>query len=62
MDFPNPLSQLDYDLAELEWRLNQLIDNIWKLIGDYEDLKEEWGYDSSPRPPYEFNLLQTIDN
>jgi hypothetical protein len=61
MDFPNPITQLDYFLAELEWRFDRLLEDIWELIDECEELKEEWGYDSSPRPPREFDPLQTLN-
>jgi hypothetical protein len=60
MDFPTPLTLLDYFLAELEWRFNRLHEGIWELINDCEDLKEEWGYYPSPRPPHKFDPLQTL--
>jgi hypothetical protein len=60
MDSSNSRSQVDYFLVELEWRFDQLCDGIWELIEVCEDLKAEWEYDPSPRPPREFDPLQTI--
>jgi hypothetical protein len=60
MNVQNPTTQLEYFLAELEWRFDRLCDEIWELIEVCEDLKAEWGYDSSPRPPRNFDPLQTL--
>jgi hypothetical protein len=60
MDSPNPMTQIDYFLVELEWWFDRLCDGIWDLIEACEDLKAEWGHDPSPRPPRDFDPLQTL--
>ena len=60
MDFSELLLQLDYYLAELEWRFDLLFNQIWEIYDELGDIKEILEYDPSPRPPQEFDLLQTI--
>jgi hypothetical protein len=60
MNVQNLLTQLDYFLAEIEWRFDRLCDEIWELIEVCEDLRAEWEYNSSPRPPRDFDPLQTL--
>lgn len=60
MDFPEPLSLIDYYLAELEWRFDLLFNQIWEIYDELGDIKEILEYDPSPRPPHEFDPLQTI--
>jgi hypothetical protein len=60
MNVQNPLTQLDYFLAELEWRFDRLCDEIWELIEVCEDLRAEWEYNLSPRPPRDVDPLQTL--
>ena len=60
MDFSEPLTILNYYLAELEWRFDLLFNQIWEIYNELGDIKEALEYDSSPRPPREFDPLQTI--
>ena len=60
MDFSEPLSLLDYYLAELEWRFDLLFNQIWEIYDELGDIKGILEYDPSPRPPWEFDPLQTI--
>ena len=60
MDFPEPLSLLDYYLAKLEWRYNLLFNQIWEIYDELGAIKEVLEYNASPRPPQEFDPLQTI--
>ena len=60
MDFSEPLTILDYYRAELEWRFDLLFNQIWEIYDELGDIKEALEYDSSPRPPREFDPLQTI--
>ena len=60
MDFSEPLMILDYYLVELKWRFDLLFNQIWEIYDELEDIKEALKYDPSPRPPHEFNPLQTI--
>ena len=60
MDFSEPLTILDYYLAELEWRFDLLFNQIWEIYNELGDIKEMLEYDPSPRPPREFDLLQTL--
>jgi hypothetical protein len=60
MDFPNPLSTLDYFLAELDWRFDLLSNQIWEIYDELGDIKEQLEYDGSPAPPHEFDPLRTI--
>jgi hypothetical protein len=60
MDFPDPPTLLDYHLAELEWRFDQIFNSIWEIYDELDDIKTDWGYDGSPRPPADFDPLQTI--
>ena len=60
MDFSELLLLLDYYLAELEWRFDLLFNQIWKIYDELGDIKEMLEYDTSPRPPQEFDPLQTI--
>ena len=58
MDFPEPLSLLDYYTAELDWKFDWLIDQIWEFIEELKDIKEILEYDNAPPP--EFDPLRTI--
>ena len=60
MDFPEPLSILDYYLAELEWRFDCLLNQIWEIYDELGDIRDILEYDDSPRPPREFDPLQTL--
>ena len=60
MDFSEPLSLLDYYLAELDWRFDLLFNQIWEIYNKLGDIKEILEHDPSPRPPHEFDPLQTI--
>jgi hypothetical protein len=60
MDFPEPLSLFDYYTAELNWRFDWLIDRIWELIEEIEDIKEALEYDNDARPPAEFDPFRTV--
>ena len=60
MDFSEPLTILDYYLAELKWRFDLLFNQIWEIYDELGDIKEALEYDPSPRPPREFDPLQTI--
>ena len=60
MDFSEPLMILDYYLAELEWRFDLLLNQIWEIYDELGDIKEALEYDASPRPPHKFDPLQTI--
>ena len=60
MDFSEPLTILDYYLAELEWRFDLLFNQIWEIYDELGDIKEALEYDPSPRFPCEFDPLQTI--
>jgi hypothetical protein len=68
MDFPEPITVLDYYLAELDWRFDGLHELIYQIYDDLADIREilEYTpspeYDPSPRPPYEFDPLQRIQN
>ena len=59
MDFSKPLLLLDCYLAELEWRFDLLFNLIWEIYNELRDIKEVLEYDASPRPPFEFNPLDT---
>ena len=59
MEFDQPLSLIDYYQAELEWRTLCMCEKIWDILDELEAIREILEYDSSPRPPTEFNLLQT---
>ena len=50
MDFSEPLSLLDYYLAELDWRFNLLFNQIWEIYNKLGDIKEILEYNPSPRP------------
>ena len=60
MDFPEQLSLLDYYLAKLERRFNLLFNQIWEIYDKLGDIKEVLEYNGSPRPPHEFDPLQTV--
>ena len=60
MDFPEPLSLVNYYLAELEWRFDLLFNQIWEIYDELGNIKEVLEYDPSPRPPQEFDPLRTI--
>ena len=60
MDFSEPLSLLDYYLAELDWRFDLLFNQIWEIYDELGDIKEVLEYNTSPRPPCKFDPLQTI--
>ena len=61
MEFSEPLSLLDYYLAELEWRFDMIFEQIWEIYDELGDIKEVLEYDdSSPSPPREFNPLQRL--
>ena len=60
MDFSEPLTILDYYLAELEWRFGLLFNQIWEIYNELGDIKEALEYNPSSRPPHEFDPLQTI--
>ena len=60
MDFSEPLTILNYYLAELKWRFNLLFNQIWEIYDELGDIKETLEYNPSPRPPCEFDPLQTI--
>ena len=51
MDFSEPLTILDYYLAELKWRFDLLFNQIWEIYDELGDIKEALEYDPSPRPP-----------
>ena len=54
------MTQVDYFVAELDWRFVILMNGIWEILDDLADILEGLEYDGSPRPPYEFDPLQTI--
>ena len=60
MDFSEPLTVLDYYLAEIEWRFDLLFNQIWEIYDELGDIKEMLEYDPSPRPPREFDPFQTL--
>ena len=60
MDFPEPLSALDYFLDELDWRFDFLFNQIWEIYDELGDIKERLEYDGSPAPPNKFDPLQTF--
>lgn len=55
-----PLSTLDNMQMELEWRILDLLNQIWEIREYLEDIREVLKYDPSPAPPREFNPLQTL--
>ena len=59
MEFDQPLSLIDYYQAELEWRMLCMCEKIWDILDELEAIREILEYDGSPRPPAEFNPLQT---
>ena len=51
---------LEEMITELDRRFIEILNRIWEITDNLEDIREELEYDPSPAPPADFNPLCTI--
>ena len=54
------LTQLEDMIEEVEGRLLWILNRVWEVINDLQDIIDKLEYDPSPAPPADFDLLRTI--
>ena len=53
-------TQLEDMIEELEGQFLWILNKVWEITDDLEDIIEELEYDLSPAPPTDFDPLHTI--
>ena len=53
-------TQLEDMIEEVEGRLLWILNGVWEVIGDLQDIIDKLEYDPPPAPPTDFYPLRTI--
>ena len=54
------LATLEEMITELDGRFLEILNRIWEITNNLEDIREELEYNPSPATPADFNPLCTI--